>query len=605
MLKVDFVFLLKAIKENRTIYIYRKKENKVTSLRFFSRFFQVQPQVKNTPKAIIIDLPYVDGYTHKHLERGDIVSIVFHEAGFRFHFESKVLEPIELSSSDGISVPALKIEWPLEILDGNRRSMFRAAVYLDSCPKVSYFILERDGPGGTKEDFSEYEGIEALMIDISENGAAVRINREINIKTGDRIKLIFLLEEKEQLETELEGVVRNVRRFPRSEVFICGIQFDPGYVSHYKRVLRDIACYVMSVDREKVSFFSVNQIVSANPYVQKIVDHEVTEDVLEMLLNKELPLTGTEFLESLVYVVDIDIYRERAIQLIQESPVSLKEEYILRMDANHRVAYYLLEEAMDVSHYKILAGIIKNPYLPAEFLTRIALRGTPRMLRLLTANKIRLITYPEIMDVMEENPRATASIREKIADLKNLYVKSREVSEIPEEDVIDHVSGITPEEWAFAEEGEAVVVPESLEEDSVTQKALTILQRINRMSMPERIKMAFSGTKAERLVLAKDPNKIVTLALIECPRIMEDEILKIVINKKTHRDVIHKLCETKKWTRKYPVMLALLRNPKVPVVKAPGFILKLHLRDLKKLLMDKTIHPVVRNLANYFYGKKK
>jgi hypothetical protein len=604
-MKIDFVFLLKAIKENRNIFIYREDKRRAASLRFFSRFFQVLPG----NKAIIIDLPYVDGFTHKHLDTGDIVTVVFHEAGFRFHFESRILGPADLSASGGSFVPALKIEWPLEILDGNRRSMFRASVDLDECPRVSYFILERAAPGDGEEsetgpeDFSEFEGIEALMIDISESGAAVKINREINIQIGDRIKLIFLLEEKEQNETELEGIVRNVRRFPRSDVHICGIQFDEEYVAHYKRVLRDIACHVMASDREKVSFFTVNRIVSSNTYVQKIVDREVSEDVMEMLLQKELPLNETEFLESLVYVLDIDVYKSKAEPMLKAIPASSKEEYIQRIDANHKVAYYILEEAMEQSHFRILAGAINNPYLPAEFLTRIALRGTPRMLRLLLANKIRLITYPDIMDVIEENPRATASIREKVSDLRNLYLKSRDVSEIPEEDVIDFVSQVTAEEWASAEEGMAVETEEA--EATVTQKALSILQKINRMAMSERIKLALSGTKAERMVLAKDPNKIVLLALIESPRIMEDEILKMVLNKKTHKEVVQKICENKQWTRKYAIMLALLRNPKIPVVKAPGFILKLRLRDLKKLLMDRTIHPVVRNLANYFYGKKK
>ncbi len=108
MMKIDFVFLLKAIKENQTIYLYRKDRNQPTSLRYFSRFFQVDSR----EETIIIDLPFVDGYTHKHLEQGEPISVVFHESGFRFQFDSRVQETVQLEAANGSQIPALKIHWP-------------------------------------------------------------------------------------------------------------------------------------------------------------------------------------------------------------------------------------------------------------------------------------------------------------------------------------------------------------------------------------------------------------------------------------------------------------------------------------------------------------
>jgi c-di-GMP-binding flagellar brake protein YcgR len=594
MMKIDFVFLLKAIKENRDIYIYRKNRNQASSLRFFSRFFQVDSR----EESIIVDMPFVDGYTQKHLEPGNPISVVFHEAGFRFYFDSVVLERFQLDAGGGTSIPALKIQWPLDVLDGNRRSLFRAAVYLDTFITVKYSIKGvEQGP--------DYTGVEALMIDISESGAAIKINREMNIRVGDGLELSFLLEAENRRAIQLSGEVRNIRQYPGSNVHICGIQFENQHATRYKKVLRDVACYIMTLNRENIHFFSVNRVVSQNSFVQKIVDHEVTKEVLDMLLSKQLQLNETEFLESLVYVMDIETYKEQAELLLTDIQVSLKEHYIEQVNANHKVAYYILGEAIKENHFRILAGVIKNPFLPVEFLTRIALHGTPRTLRLLLANQSKLIAYPDIMDIMEENPRLTPNIQTKITALKGSYLKSREVKEIPEKDVIDQVSQFTAQEWATAEE-----VPKSVEDhqsdlDWVTKKALSILQKINRMSLRERIKLAFSGTKAERLVLAKDPNIYIVMAVIDSPKVTKGEILKMARNSRTPKSIIEKICSIKTWTRDYAIMHALLKHKHIPIVKAPGFILRLKLGDLNQLIMDKTIHPVVRNLADYFYGKRK
>ena len=88
--------LKKAIKENENIYIYHKEGKR--TLRYFSRFFRLDSK----EHTITIDYPYVDGYTHKYLEAGDAISVVFHTAGFRFHFDTKVKEKVTFPTGKGI-----------------------------------------------------------------------------------------------------------------------------------------------------------------------------------------------------------------------------------------------------------------------------------------------------------------------------------------------------------------------------------------------------------------------------------------------------------------------------------------------------------------------
>lgn len=590
-MKIDLIFLLKAINDAENVFIYHKHhKEKEENLRYFSRFFKVL----SNEDAIIIDYPYVEGYTHKQLVKDDPISVFFNLAGFRFHFDSVVKESTHFHLKDGTQIPALKIAWPDEILDGNRRSLYRVTVHLDPSIIVKYFIL-----GNIKGDESfagaervEYKGVEAIMIDISQNGIAVEIKRKINIAAGDILKLWFRLEEEDKQEIEIEGIVRNLRELPGSEIHICGIEFTPEKTAKYKRSLQKITRYIMSRNRENVSFFTVNQTISKNPFIQKIVENEVTEEFLHLLLLKKLPLSDEEYLEGYAYVSKNEKYKEKAAKALQALPIDVKEEYIERTDANHRVAYYILQEAVDYSYLKIIAGAINNQYLPVEFLLEIARNGTALMLKALLANKIKLIAYPDIMDVMQDNPKATTPIKEKIREIKNSYLQKKEAELIPETVVIGKVK-----EFAAPEDKESTT--------EIKRKTLTTLLRINRMSIQQRIRLAITGNRAERLILANDRNKVVLQAVIESPKISEDEVLILAQKKSIPIEVAAKICENKNWMRNYSILFAILKNPNMPVKKAPDFLKKLHPRELKELAMDKNTSPAVRNLARYIAGKKK
>jgi c-di-GMP-binding flagellar brake protein YcgR len=595
-MKIDLVFLLKAIKDNENIYIYRKEGKR--TLRYFSRFFQLDSK-ENT---ISIDYPYVDGYTHKYLESGDPISVVFHAAGFRFHFDTKVKEKFTLPIGTGTSITALKIEHPQEILDGNRRSLFRAAVYLDKTVKVKYGILEKenmDEPGVHVVDHGQ-GGIEVLMIDISEGGTAIKVNRKINITVGNRLKLVFSLEEQDEKEIEIEGVVRNIRDYPGTQIQVWGIEFIKNKTSQYKKALREIACYVMSRNQGNISFFTVNQIVSSNPYVQKIVDNEVTEYFLQMLLEKQLPLTDEEYLESLVYVLKIEKFKTPAASQLLMIPFSVKEKYTERIDANHRVAYYILMEALNNDHIPIIANVINNKYLPPEFLCKIAEEGSAPMLRLLLANKIKLIAYPEIIDVMEENRSLTSALKAKINDLKDSYLKDREPELIPQAEVLEDVK-----ELMAAEDKTNAEATKAVERDEIREKALNTLQKINQLNVQERVRLALSGIKSERMILAKDRNPFVVMAVIENPQITREEILRIAQNQKHPKEVIARICENTMWMKDYSIMYAVLKHPYAQIAKSSAYIKKLNTRDLQDLADNKHCNPVIGDVARELYDKKR
>ena len=342
-------------------------------------------------------------------------------------------------------------------------------------------------------------------------------------------------------------------------------------------------------------------LVAKNPLVQKIAEGKANEELLGLLLSKQLPFTEEEYLESLVFLLTDEKLKSQSLKLLKHITESIKTNYIEKKQANHRVAYFILLEALGKKNLSVVAKIIHNQSLPYEFLLKIAEKGDIAMLEALLDNQIKMIAYPQIMDFMEINPEITNYIKGKIQEIRDFYLKEGLAEEIPLEDILDDVKEIFTETTTEEEEGE-----EELSLEVVQEKAQTELQMINNLSVSERIRLALVGNKTQRAILIKDRNRMVMNAVIESPKLSKDEVVIYVRNKSIPGEIINKISNSREWTKNYQIVIGLVKNPKTPVKKALAFIKTLHLKDLQSLLKDRNISPVVRNLAiNFFQQKTK
>ena len=329
-------------------------------------------------------------------------------------------------------------------------------------------------------------------------------------------------------------------------------------------------------------------MVSKNPLVLKIAEGAPSEDLLKYLLAKELAFTEEEYLESLVLVLGDPRHQEQAKQLLGMIAQPVKEQYVQKREADPRVTEFILQEALETGYFTVLTLIIHNQAMPAEFILRIAARARAAVLETLLENQIRLIAYPEIMERIEANPECNAFIRGRVRELREFYLQPQAVEAIPETEVMIELT------TAIAEEHQDEA---QLDEVQIQQEALTPLQRINRMNISERVRLAVTGNKTERLVLIKDANKMVQAAVLESPKMAVDEVLIHARNLSLPGEIIGKIAVNREWTKNYSVILALVENPKTPVSRALAFVKQLHDRDLKLLARDRNVSPVIRTLA--------
>jgi hypothetical protein len=125
----------------------------------------------------------------------------------------------------------------------------------------------------------------------------------------------------------------------------------------------------------------------------------------------------------------------------------------------------------------------------------------------------------------------------------------------------------------------------------------TVYQMIQQMTVSEKVRFAMKADKVARSLLIKDPNKQVALAVVESPKITEQEVEAIAQSRNASEDVIRAIAKKRDWLKNYAIVHALANNPKTPVGIATTLLSQLKNRDLNLLVKSRGISEAVRSQA--------
>jgi len=137
------------------------------------------------------------------------------------------------------------------------------------------------------------------------------------------------------------------------------------------------------------------------------------------------------------------------------------------------------------------------------------------------------------------------------------------------------------------------------------KQKLNIIQAVQRMTTPQKIKLALSGGKEARGLLIRESNKQVSTAVLANPRITEGEIEFFAKSTNLSEDIMRKIGTNSDWTKKYLVAQALVNNPKCPAGIAMGFVSRMSDKDLSLLEKSRNISEAVRSAARQLSIKRK
>jgi hypothetical protein len=164
----------------------------------------------------------------------------------------------------------------------------------------------------------------------------------------------------------------------------------------------------------------------------------------------------------------------------------------------------------------------------------------------------------------------------------------------------------------FAERGvQAAAVPAPSAEAPLIERAVatdgeegaegddegSVVERIAKMTVPQRVALAMKGSREERAILIRDPNKMVSAAVISSPRITDAEVESIARMANVSDEILRVIAQKRAWVRNYAVVAALARNPKTPVAISMNLLPRLTDRDLRALSSDRNVPDVLRVTA--------
>ena len=128
--------------------------------------------------------------------------------------------------------------------------------------------------------------------------------------------------------------------------------------------------------------------------------------------------------------------------------------------------------------------------------------------------------------------------------------------------------------------------------------------RMEHLTLGQRRALSRTGKKDDLDRLLSDPDPVVIGNLLDNPRLMERDVLKIASRRPGSPAIMKVLAGHRKWSKRYPVRRALAANPYTPPRIAIALLEFLMARDLKEISADDTLHPQVRLSAGERLGER-
>ena len=125
----------------------------------------------------------------------------------------------------------------------------------------------------------------------------------------------------------------------------------------------------------------------------------------------------------------------------------------------------------------------------------------------------------------------------------------------------------------------------------------TLLQKLQKMNITDRMKAAMRGSRDMRAVLIRDPNKIVAAAVLSSPKVSESEVETFAKMATVSEDVLRTIGMNRGWLKNYSIVVALAKNPKCPVGLSLNLLNRLNERDLSGVSTDRNVPDPLRTAA--------
>lgn len=393
-----------------------------------------------------------------------------------------------------------------------------------------------------------------------------------------------------------------------------------------------------------------SDILSANPVVKAVIEGSAPRPAQLAASKGLLPLPQTDLLEILAAFangVDVELKTNATTTLRSQDPVSLEETVKADNVPPAALAFYASEIDMPSALHEAILTNARTP--PAAIAGFAAATPNGSLLELIAVNQQLLIQNPRIIEAIISNPNRTAEAERRATEIRReFFEKERGAEQIANElrargqeaaaeffehsdsdlsiedavllaEHIDVLDSETDDSWLAldwieeiyeeTEEQRQATVTKILGElqiegQDIGAERLSMINRIMKMGVKDRVRLGMKGDREARNVLIRDPNRLVSAAVVQNPRITEQEVEAIAAMRSLSEDILRNIASNRQWSRSYPVMHNLARNPRTPIANVLTILSRLQLRDLVALSKNRNVSDAVRRQALRLYATR-
>jgi hypothetical protein len=348
---------------------------------------------------------------------------------------------------------------------------------------------------------------------------------------------------------------------------------------------------------------------STNPLVEQFRRGGVARDLRLMAAQGLLPLKPEDLLELWTDLVQDpeEGVRAAADKSLSSFPAAELLPILKSRDTPSRVLSWALTHR---SEHELREVALQNTSLPDETIETLAPVLTQALAELVVINQTRLLRRNSLLVALESNAGLSNDQKRRLRELRETFrigqadavvppAATPAPKEEPPEPEPEPEPEIAPHGDVFMTEDEALVRYLSEEERQQTEK-VSAVQKIYRLNTAEKLITALKGSREERAILIRDPNRLVSKAVLGSPRLSDPEVEAISGMKSVSDEILRTIGHHREWTKRYAVVKNLVCNPRTPIGIALTLVPRLSPRDIKGISVDRNVPEPVRKQAQKF-----
>jgi hypothetical protein len=257
------------------------------------------------------------------------------------------------------------------------------------------------------------------------------------------------------------------------------------------------------------------------------------------------------------------------------------------------------------SEEAIWAAVARHPGVSDDTLRIMAKNSSPLIQDIIVTNQVRLLGCLDLLDDLRHNPQVNQVVLRRVREFEEEFIAKAVAAEgelpNPEpgpslSEALEALKAIgahlpSEEQYPLPKPADAKAAEEAVKAGN------NVFAKILLMNIHQKILCGLKGSREERGILIHSRNNLVVRAVLASPKLSDLEVERFAADRSVSEEAIRVIANHPRWTRRYPVMVALVSNPKTAAKTAMNMIPRLNNRDLLFLIRNRNVPAHVRRQA--------